>query len=271
MLSTALASMLLTALMTADAKDDQPKSVDAAIPTTRRIAQPIPVRKVDDSPGSGGDKPRTHRQLEQSRLGPDGNQYRIAGRPDPLVPMDAGIADLNALSSSLRVMQPDTTPSPVAFSKVYRVPGDPNHLMRGNGALFAIFPYSEYRTVKKRGRVPILPAATIFRIGSPAQYPLGPIPDSFADAPSGRTDGRVERRNFDGHSDAGSARVDGRINLYRGDVGAAVPPQIAAKASNVTLSASEETGPLTTTLPRFVTDEEYRRVFFETLRIERRK
>jgi len=84
-------------------------------------------------------------------------------------PVDARVADVSPLARSLRVESPGLG-IPSGFSAVYRVPGDPDGLMRVNGGLTALFPQSVYQTTSY-GSFPVIPAATVFRIGTPSTLP----------------------------------------------------------------------------------------------------
>lgn len=84
------------------------------------------------------------------------------------VPVEPAVGDTSILSTSLRVMEPGLQ-APSGFSQVYRVPG--GQLMRGDGALFAVFPESNY--VQFRGMdIPVIPAGTVFYIGGLPENPL---------------------------------------------------------------------------------------------------
>lgn len=85
--------------------------------------------------------------------------------------VDAGREDVGPLATSLRA-DPVDQRLPTGFDRVYRVPGSESLLMRGNGALFAVFEESVYR---RSGAV--LPPGTVFHIGMPdlrpTEYGLG--------------------------------------------------------------------------------------------------
>ena len=88
--------------------------------------------------------------------------------------VDAGREDVGPLATSLRA-DPVDQRLPTGFDRVYRVPGSESLLMRGNGALFAVFEESVYR---RSGAV--LPPGTVFHIGMPdlrpTEYGLGHPP-----------------------------------------------------------------------------------------------
>jgi hypothetical protein len=85
--------------------------------------------------------------------------------------VDAGREDVGPLATSLRA-DPVDQRLPTGFDRVYRVPGSESLLMRGNGALFAVFEESVYR---RAGAA--LPPGTVFHIGMPdlrpTEYGLG--------------------------------------------------------------------------------------------------
>lgn len=86
-----------------------------------------------------------------------------------LTPTEAGVADRNAMSESLRVM-PFEMRQPSGFSTVYEVDLRPDVLVRGNGAVYAVFPQGDYAiaTVRKQRVVQTLvPAGTMYYIGEP--------------------------------------------------------------------------------------------------------
>lgn len=88
--------------------------------------------------------------------------------------VDAGREDVGPLATSLRA-DPVDQRLPTGFDRVYRVPGSEALLMRGNGALFAVFDESVYR---RSGAA--LPPGTVFHIGMPdlrpTEYGLGHPP-----------------------------------------------------------------------------------------------
>jgi hypothetical protein len=128
---------------------------------------------------------------------------------DPLVLVDQGREDVGALGTSLRMEGVDMR-LPTGFQRVYRVPGRDDLLMRGNGALFAIFPESVYRATRN-GRVAVAPPGTVYSIGMPGALhtqPIAPPQPTFAPGQfDGRVDGAVHPQ-----VDGGEARVDARID-----------------------------------------------------------
>ncbi len=81
--------------------------------------------------------------------------------------VEAGTEDTGGLATTLRV-DPLDQRLPTGFQRVYRVPGSDSLMMRGNGALFAVFPVSSYMSTRG-GTVPALPAGTVFHIGMPTE------------------------------------------------------------------------------------------------------
>lgn len=118
-----------------------------------------------------------------------------AGPLNPkLETVDAGVADRNGLDTSMRMLPIDLR-LPTGFSSVYRVPGRDDMLMRGNGALYAVFAQSTYRR-SARGAIPIAPAGVVYSIGMPggADFPGGALR-------TGRDDGQP----------SAEARIDLRV------------------------------------------------------------
>ena len=160
--------------------------VDAAQPTVRRSTGP--VRHV------GGD----------AEAGP---------LRDELETVDAGTEDVGPLGTSLRQTAYDPR-LPAGFSRVYRVPGDERKFMRGNGALFAIFPASVYRRTS-RGGMPVTPPGTVYRIGMPGDLHLAPEAHAERElAPlqrDTRIDGRIEPMQV-AETAPVQSRLDARID-----------------------------------------------------------
>lgn len=136
--------------------------------------------------------------------------------------VEQGVEDRGGLVTSTRVLPVDMR-LPAGFSVVYRSPGDDGSLMRGNGALFAVFPRSQYRRVAG-GSVPLVPAGVVYSIGMPGRmnYPGGALVDhSSTDEP-----GRAERSQ---------SRVDLRMRPkpVAPETQASAPVSIQASASVV--------------------------------------
>jgi len=143
--------------------------------------------------------------LAAAQVGPTAAQGGSASTPPaggaaagPLNPkletVDAGVADRNGLDTSMRMLPIDLR-LPTGFSNVYRVPGRDDLLMRGNGALYAVFAQSTYRR-SARGAIPITPAGVVYSIGMPGG----------ADFPGGAL-----RTGRDGGQPSSDARVDLRV------------------------------------------------------------
>ena len=97
--------------------------------------------------------------------------------------VDAGREDIGPLATSLK-SQPVDARLPTGFHRVYRVPGSDALLMRGNGALFAVFSESVYDD----GRA-VLPPGTVYHIGMPNMLPQPIHPDALAsDAQAGHAE-----------------------------------------------------------------------------------
>lgn len=82
-----------------------------------------------------------------------------------LIPADQRVEDHNPLARSLRVVE-DGLAAPAGFRQLYRLRGIENRFVRGQGALFAVFPESVYAPTRQ-GEVALVPAGTVFYIGLP--------------------------------------------------------------------------------------------------------
>jgi hypothetical protein len=78
-------------------------------------------------------------------------------------PLEEGVADVSALGTSMRLIDPGLV-SPMDFGAVYRVPGMPAMLMRIAGGIYAVFPQSVY---SEDGAM--IPPGTTFYIGAPPE------------------------------------------------------------------------------------------------------
>jgi hypothetical protein len=98
----------------------------------------------------------------------------------PLEVVEEAVGDVGSLDLSLRYLESGLG-FPVGFEQVYRVPDDPDHLMRASGGLFAVFPRSQYDVTSSRKSgvriFPVVPADTVFHIGPPGWSKL---PDAAA-------------------------------------------------------------------------------------------
>jgi len=123
--------------------------------------------------------------------------HRTTVQTSPIRPelevVDQGVEDRGGFEKSLRVLPLDMR-VPTGFQQVYRVPGREDLLMRGNGALYAVFPRSVYQRTPI-GTIPIAPADVHFSIGMPGgfAYPGGYLHHDSA-APDPRIATRVDAR-----------------------------------------------------------------------------
>ena len=83
--------------------------------------------------------------------------------PIQLIPVDGGVVDRGALSSSLQVQQSGYRQDN-SFEKLYRIVGSEDVYVRTSGGLHAVFRSSEYIQTKD-GEIPIVPAGTVYCIG----------------------------------------------------------------------------------------------------------
>ena len=84
--------------------------------------------------------------------------------PVELVPVDAGVEDRGALSTSLFV-EPKDLRQNQSFERLYKVEGSEDVYVRKAGGLKAIFRSSQYAKIYGR-EVPIVPAGTVYVIGA---------------------------------------------------------------------------------------------------------
>lgn len=123
--------------------------------------------------------------------------HRTTVQTSPIRPelevVDQGVEDRGGFEKSLRVLPLDMR-VPTGFQQVYRVPGREDLLMRGNGALFAVFPRSIYQRTPV-GTLPLAPADVHFSIGMPGgfAYPGGYLHHE-SPAPDPRIATRVDAR-----------------------------------------------------------------------------
>lgn len=83
--------------------------------------------------------------------------------PIQLIPVDGGVVDRGALSSSLQVQQTGYRQDN-SFEKLYRIAGSEDVYVRTSGGLHAVFRSSEYMQTKD-GEIPLVPAGTVYCIG----------------------------------------------------------------------------------------------------------
>lgn len=138
-----------------------------------------------DAPVSAQQAPAAHRTTVQ--LSPLRPKLEV---------VDQGVEDRGGIEKSFRVMPLDLR-VPSGFQQVYRVPGSDDLLMRGNGALFAVFPRSLYRRTAV-GNLPVVPADVHYSIGMPGgfNYPGGSLDGEAAPIDpriATRIDGRVRQ------------------------------------------------------------------------------
>lgn len=228
-----------------------------AEPPSASPASPSPVREVQPA-GATGAADADFAPVRRS----SGPVRRVEGNAeagplrDDLEVVDQGSEDVGALGTSFRQPSHDAR-LPTAFQRVYRVPGDEGKLMRGNGALFAVFPESVYRRTA-RGMKAVAPPGTVYHIGMPGELRLSPdAPQPRALAP-GQIDGRVTTR-IGPETYFGAPRVDARIDGHNptpadaavpGSVGDRVrhdAPAVQATPIAPTPDAAAESAPAPTT------------------------
>lgn len=226
----------------------------------QRSSQPLPVRPIESEDEAARNAKREYLAAEQRRRGPDGNRDEILNRTR-LQPVDSEIEDRSALDVSLRTTQPEMLAMPMGFSRVYVDPANPDRYVRANGALFVTFPFSEYKRTKKGTKAEI-PAGTSFRIGMPAHYDMPERPSPFAGAAPERIDQLyAEDRQRE-------MRVNTRLDMYRGDGRTEPAPGPRSVNHNERRDEQRDESVLgrESALPAILTDEAYRRDFFESLR-----
>lgn len=82
-----------------------------------------------------------------------------------LKPVDPGVGDVGPLSGPGRTLPTDLR-QPANFDRVYEVELDGKRFfVRAHGGVFAVFPRSDY-VQSRNGVVPIVPAGTVFHLGS---------------------------------------------------------------------------------------------------------
>lgn len=257
-----LAPLVLLLALAADGPVPPPPPIPPTTGTVpsanqgQRVSRPLPVQSSEERDESAAASRREYRAMDERRRGPDGNRDQILSRTR-LRAVDGNVEDRSALDDSLRLSQPELLSTPTAFNRVYIDPANPNRYMRGNGALFITFPYSDYRFVKKKGTFAFVPGGTTFRIGMPAHFDMPQRPSPFADAAPERTDALQTERRQD------ELRVDARVDLHRPEGGVVTRREERSVARN---ERRTEVGEPLTVMPRILADERYRRAFFESLR-----
>ena len=155
-----------------------------ADPPVDRAVNPAvttPAPQADPSPARGTPQSARHTTVQTSPLRPK------------LELLDQGIEDRGGIEKSFRLMPLDLR-VPSGFQQVYRVPGSDDLVMRGNGALFAVFPRSLYRRTVI-GALPVAPADLHYSIGMPGgfTFPGGFLRDDVP-APDPRISTRIDTR-----------------------------------------------------------------------------
>jgi hypothetical protein len=166
----------------------------AAAPQTVTPVSPAPAPAAA-SPGAGATRVDPAQPTVRKSTGPVrrvGGDAEAGPLRDELETVDAGAEDLGPLGTSLRQTSYDPR-LPAGFTRVYRVPGDERKFMRGNGALFAIFPASVYRRTS-RGGMPVTPPGTVYRIGMPGDLHLAPEAHAARELAPMQRDGRIDGR-----------------------------------------------------------------------------
>lgn len=101
----------------------------------------------------------------------------VSAQSIPLTPVDENVADVSPLRTSLIHLEPDHGWA-TGFERVYQSPLYPDKFIRIDGAVWAMFPKSEYFETED-GALPVIPASAEFFIGPPPASLLQP-PDSGA-------------------------------------------------------------------------------------------
>lgn len=117
------------------------------------------------------------------------------GRRLQLTPVEQGVADVDAIATSLRRIELGLQ-EPRGFEGLYLVPGRSDLFMRADGGLYAVFPQSVYGNYKGKA-LPLVPNDTTFYIGQSAIEALAAppaAPTSGAPASDDRVNGRIDSR-----------------------------------------------------------------------------
>jgi hypothetical protein len=124
-----------------------------------------------------------------------------SGQPT-LKPVDPGVADVGPLGTTGRVLPTDLR-QPANFDRVYEVELDGKRFfVRAHGGVYAVFPRSDY--VQTRGGVvPIVPAGTVYHLGSLPKTELDPAHQDEATLnPANAKPARPARRDDSAPSNA---------------------------------------------------------------------
>ncbi len=171
---------------------------------------------------------------------------------DPRRPLDEGVADRAGLARSLRRTDPGLAAT--GFDRIFEAPDGSGRLIRRQGGLTAVFSRSVYGG--DGGSVAEIPPGTVYRLGGE-----GPLATGSEAALAGTRRGRP---------DAGTVHpgLDWRVPGARAGFGTTVPspPSRPADAASIAPPPpSPAAGEVPTPLPRFMTDEAYRRQRLERL------
>jgi hypothetical protein len=93
--------------------------------------------------------------------------------PVELIPVEAGVEDSGALSSSFRSAPLDLRQDQ-SFERLYKVAGQDGVYVRKSGGLYAVFKNSKYIDTKF-GSFPVVPAGTVYSIGEIPSLMLGQL------------------------------------------------------------------------------------------------
>ena len=170
-----VATILLSAASFAVAQDSaNAKASTAAAPKSTTTSSSNGASSIASETSTENDAPFMRPVVREADLIRPARGTAAAGvlRPQ-LEILDAGREDIGPLATSLK-SQPVDARLPTGFHRVYRVPGSDSLLMRGNGALFAVFSESVY----DGGRA-VLPPGTVYHIGMPSMLPQPIHPDAL--------------------------------------------------------------------------------------------
>ena len=170
-----VATILLSAASFAVAQDSaNAKASTAAAPKSTTTSSSNAASSTASETSAQNDAPFMRPVVREADLIRPARGTAAAGvlRPQ-LEILDAGREDIGPLATSLK-SQPVDARLPTGFHRVYRVPGSDSLLMRGNGALFAVFSESVY----DGGRA-VLPPGTVYHIGMPSMLPQPIHPDAL--------------------------------------------------------------------------------------------
>lgn len=180
--------------------------------------------------------------------------------------------DTGLLSESLQQPQLQLA-FPLGFDSVYQVRGRKDLFVRQSGAVYGVFPKSEYITTKD-GVYAVWPAGTSFYIGAP---PESVISGGGAASRDSRAVARDRLRDSAGYGPVAArqvaavqARVSGRVQASATAEPDPLPPPPPAPPTTITQPSipdrmSDAELAANAVLPRFMRDEAYRRSVLERL------